>query len=90
MVCPGSGETSPGWYEAIQINMGMAVMKEVGAKWLTALYDKFRRPANGFKNVGIVEAVNKAREGPLPDEGSGSLPQVDEDPFNNYSEAEDC
>lgn len=51
--------------EAIQINMGMAVMKEVGAKWLTALYDKLRTDTsivvNGFKNVGIIEAVKKAR-----------------------------
>ena len=81
--------------EAIQINMGMAVMKEVGAKWLTALYDKLRTVTsivmNGFKNVGIIEAVKKAREGPPSDENSGNLPppEVDKDPFNSCSEAKD-
>ena len=46
---------------------------------------------NGFKNVGIVEAVKKARESPPFDENSGNLPppEVDEDPFNSCSEAED-
>ena len=39
--------------EAIQVNVGMPVMMEVGAKWLTALYDKLRTETsivvNGFK-----------------------------------------
>ena len=80
--------------EALQINMGMTVMKEVGSKWLTALYDKLRIETSivmsGFRNVGIVEAV-KAREGHLFDKDSGSLPppEVDEDPFN-CSKGEDC
>ena len=26
---------------AVKINMGMPAMKEAGAQWLTALYDKF-------------------------------------------------
>ena len=58
--------------DAVKINMGMAVMKEVGAKWLTALYDKLCTETslvvNGFKNIGIVEAVAKAREGLDSDE----------------------
>jgi hypothetical protein len=82
---------------AIKINMGMAVMKEVGAKWLTALYDKFRADTsivtNGFKNVGIIEAVKKAREGLDPDDdvdnATHQLPEADEDPFSGLSEAED-
>ena len=59
--------------------MGMAVMKEAGAKWLTALYDKLRTETsiavNGFKKVGITEAVKKARETPLSDDKTrrGSL-----------------
>ena len=76
----------------VKINMGMPVMKEVGVKWLTALYDKLRMETsiiiNGFKNVGIVEAVEKARKGGLDDESAVS-PEVDEDPFNGCSDAED-
>ena len=76
----------------VKINMGMPVMKEVGAKWLTALYDKLRMETsiitNGFKNVGIVEAVKKARKGELDDESAVS-PEVDEDPFNGCSDVED-
>ena len=73
----------------------MAVMKEVGAKWLTALYDKLCTETsiviNGFKNVGIIEAVEKAREGLDLDEDSAAHPpsEADEDPFNGLSEAED-
>lgn len=81
---------------AVKVNMGMAVMKEVGAKWLTALYDKLRTETsivvNGFKNAGITEAVQKAREAPLSDEeGSDShpSPDLDEDPFDSCSEAGD-
>ena len=52
--------------ESVHVSMGMAVMKEVGAKWLTALYHKFRTVTsivtNGFKNIGIVEVVKKARQ----------------------------
>ena len=58
----------------VKINMCMPVMKEVGAKWLTALYDKLRMERsiiiNGFKNVGIIEAVEKARQ--RLDDESGS------------------
>ena len=76
----------------VKINMGMPVMKEVGAKWLTALYDKLRMETsiitNGFKNVGIIEAVEKARKGELDDESAVS-PEVDEDPFNGCSDVED-
>ena len=82
---------------AIKINMGMAVMEEVGAKWLTALYDKFRADTsivtNGFKNVGIIEAVKKAREGLDSDDDVDNAthlpPEADEDPFNGLSETED-
>ena len=76
----------------VKINMGIPVMKEVGVKWLTALYDKLRMETsiviNGFKNVGIVEAVEKARESRLDDK-SASSPEVDEDPFNGCSDMED-
>ena len=75
----------------------MAVMKEAGAKWLTALYDKLRTETsivvNGFKKVGITEAVKKARETPLSDDEDTerlSVAEVDEDPFNSCSEAEGC
>ena len=81
--------------KAIKINVSMAVIKEVGAKWLTALYDKLRTETsiviNGFKNVGIIEAVEKAREGLVLDEDNAAHPppEVDEDPFNGLSKAED-
>lgn len=45
----------------VQVNMSTAVMKELSAQWLTALYDNFRgRPdliSNGFKEAGIVAAL---------------------------------
>ncbi|MCG8626611.1 MAG: hypothetical protein MJE68_32000 [Proteobacteria bacterium] len=81
---------------SIKINMGMAVMKEVGGKWLTALYDKFRADTsitmNEFKNVGIVEAVKKAG-GLDPDDNVDNAthppPKADEDPFSSLSKTED-
>ena len=49
---------------AVKVNMGIAVMKEVTAKWLTALYVKLRLESsivlNGFQEVGITDAVKKA------------------------------
>lgn len=76
--------------EGIEVNMGMPVMKEVGAKWLTALYDKFKMEdnnhiiTNGFKKVGITEVVTVARQHQAP-----PTIEVDEDPFNDCAEAED-
>ena len=77
--------------------MGMPVMKEVEAQWLIVLYDKLHKRStdvNRFKNTGIVEAVQNAREHPLIDEevaNSGSCvpPELDEDPFDSCMEAED-
>ena len=64
----------------VNINMGMLVMKETIAQWLTALYDRLRRDpeiiASGFRKAGIAEAVAKAAE---PE-------QLDKDPFAS----EDC
>ena len=81
----------------MKLNMGMTVLKEAGAKWLTALYDKLRTKTsivvNGFKKVGITEAVKKARETPLSDDEDTerlSVAEVDMDPFNNCSKAEGC
>ena len=48
---------------------------------------------NGFKKVGIAEAVKKARETPLSDDEDAerlSIAEVDKDPFNSCSEAEGC
>ena len=51
--------------------MGMPVVKEVGAHWLIAFYDKLRSEnkiiINGFKKIVIIEAIGKAREGPVSD-----------------------
>ena len=64
----------------VNVNMGMLVLKEAIAQWLTALYDRLRRDpeiiASGFRKVGIAEAVAKAAE-PEP---------LDKDPFAS----EDC
>ena len=50
----------------VKVDMSMPVIKEAGAKWLTALHDKMKNEkeiiVNGFKNVGIVEALKKARD----------------------------
>ena len=44
---------------AMNVNMGMAIMKEVGAQWLTGLYDKLcNKPeiiVNGFKMLGLLK-----------------------------------
>ena len=83
---------------AVKVNMGMLVMKEFGAQWLTALYDKLRTEAsiiiNGFKDTGIMEAVKNARSGPPlneeeADSSSSVPPELDEDPFASCSESED-
>ena len=72
----------------LQINMGMPVMGEIGANWLTALYNKFRSESsiiiNGFKNIGIIEAIRKAREGSFTDDDESSN-DSDEDPFNSLT-----
>ena len=68
----------------VAVNMGMPTMKEAGTQWLTALYDKLGQEKtiviNGFKKVGIVEAVKQTllsyEDVPAPDSS--------EDPF------EDC
>ena len=54
--------------DTVKVNMGMRVMKEVGAKWLASLHDRFRTEKsviNGFKHIGIIEAIQSAREAPL-------------------------
>ena len=72
---------------ALQIKMGMPVMKEIGAHWLIALYNKFRSEnsiiINRFKNVGIIEAIRKAREGPHSDADDESSNDSDDDPFDS-------
>lgn len=77
---------------AIQINMGMPVMKEIGGHWLTALYDKLRSEnstiINGFKNVGIIDAVREAREASLSNADPGSN-DGNEDPFDSCSDTEE-
>ena len=63
---------------AVTVNMGMAVVKELGAKWLTSLYDKLQREKtiiiNRFKNVGIVDALK---------DQTLSSDEDDIDPFEN-------
>ena len=60
----------------VEVNMTTAVMKELSAQWLTALYDKLRgRPeliSNGFKEAGIVAALE-----------NHTSADSDEDPFAN-------
>ena len=51
----------------VQVDMKTTVMKELGVNWLTALYDYLRgRPKilvkNGFKEAGIVEALQQPCE----------------------------
>ena len=69
---------------AVAVKLGIATMKETGAQWLTALYDKLRQEKtiviNGFKKVGIVEAVRQT----LPSYEDVPVPDSSEDPF------EDC
>ena len=73
---------------ALHIDMGMPVMKEAGAQWLTALYDKLCTETsiitNGFRKVGITDVVRKAREASSSDEESI------EDPFDSCTEQVDA
>ena len=63
-------------------------MKETGAQWLTALYDKLCTETsiitNGFRKVGITDVVRKAREAPSSDE------ELIEDPFDSCTEQVDA
>ena len=72
---------------AVKVNMGMPVMKEIGACWLTALYAKLCSESslitNELKNVGISDAVSKAREVPI---SLSPAQHSDEDPFNTDEE----
>lgn len=71
------------------MNFGMTVMKEIGAQRLTSLYDKLRSEpniiVNGFRNVGIIAAIQAARDGTLAD---SPLPTdcADEDHFADIME----
>ena len=48
---------------AVNVNTGMPVMKEAGAKWLTSLYHKLSNERdiviNGFRKVGIINAIKQ-------------------------------
>ena len=48
---------------AVTVNMTVAVVKEIEAKWLVSLYDRFQREQsiiiNGFKQVGIVDVLKE-------------------------------
>ena len=83
---------------AVKVNIGLLVMKDVRAQWLTALWDKLCSEisivTNGFKNTGIVEAVQDTREHALLDEEEGDSdscisPGKDKDPCESYTEADD-
>ena len=60
--------------EEVKVDLRLSVMKELEAKWLVSAYDYFKGNGsiiqNGFKEVGIVDAV----------EGQ-QLSEPDEDPF---------
>lgn len=76
----------------VNVNMGMPVMKEAGAKWLTALYDKLTKSiiVNGLKKVGLVDVVMKAREGALSkDEEEPSPSESGDDLFDSCTELDD-
>ena len=51
-------------------------MKEVGAQWLTSLYDYFCTKKdiiiNGFKDTGIIEIVEMARNEAETSEGNNN------------------
>ena len=50
---------------AVMVNMGMLVIKEIWAQWLTALYDKLCTERsiiiNGFKETGIVQKATPVK-----------------------------
>lgn len=54
--------------------MGMPIIKEVGAQWLTSLYNYFHTKKdiiiNGFKDTGIIEVVQMARNEAARNEGA--------------------
>lgn len=52
---------------AVKVNMGMTLMKEVGAKWWTVLYDKLCTEVsivvNGFKILESQKLLSKMKKG---------------------------
>ena len=73
---------------AVHVAMGMPVMKEAGAKWLTSLYSNLQREkrviVNGFRNVGIIEELERHRQNPdLLAAPHISTTQDDSDPFDS-------
>ena len=60
-------------------------MKEFGAKWLVGFYDHVRSNpnliVNGFKEAGILEALENDVVPPPPHDGTSSDKDETEDPF---------
>ena len=70
--------------EDISVDMRLSVLKELQAKWLVSAYDYLcANPLigiNGFKNAGIVDAIENF--------SSGTATERDEDPFTAIDSAD--
>ena len=64
----------------------MPVVKEAGARWLTALYNKMKNEneiiVNGYKKVRIVHTLKKASENPQ-NQGDEDDEDLAYDPFTD-------
>ena len=69
----------------VPVDMQAGVMKELGAKWLVGFYDHVRSNpnliVNGFKEAGILEALENDVVPPPPHYGTPSDEDETEDPF---------
>ena len=59
---------------------------------MTTLYDNFRTKTNiiinGFKDTGIIEVAERARNNTLIDEEETDSNESAQDPFDSFSESE--
>ena len=71
--------------EVVPVDMRAGVTKELGAQWLVAFYDHIcSHPdlvVNGFKETGIMDALDKGVVSPPPCDGTFSDEDETEDPF---------
>ena len=67
----------------VPVEMGMAIMKELGAQWLVSFYDYIcshtELVRNGFKEAGIIEALEKGPSPPSPHANDDNDPFLDLD-----------
>ena len=70
----------------MSVDMKIGIMRELGARWLVAFFDHVRSHPelirNGFKEAGIIDAIEKGEVTlPSQDQSSSHLAADEADPF---------